>query len=109
MSNRKPRPGRFAKRLALAVAFVLIAITTYSVEAQTYTLKVLHTFTGSPDRRSPAAGLVLDANGNLYGTTTEGGNANCLGSGDAWLALPPFSWVEGPRVYPARLLSRVIR
>ena len=75
MSNRKPRPGRFAKRLGavLAVAFVLVATTTYSVEAQTYTIKVLHSFTGAPDGQTPYAGLILDANGNLYGTTSSGG------------------------------------
>jgi uncharacterized repeat protein (TIGR03803 family) len=80
MSNRKPRPGRFAKRLgpALAMALVLVATTTYSVEAQTYTLKVLYSFTGVPDGQAPTAGLVLDADGNLYGTTLQGGNYNSV-------------------------------
>ena len=78
MSNRKPRPGRFAKRLALAIAFVLVATTTYSVEAQTYTLKVLHSFAGPPDGYRPMGALVRDAAGNLYGTTMAGGAfANC--------------------------------
>ena len=75
MSNRKPRPGWFAKRLgpALAVALLLGAATTYSVEAQTYTEKVLYSFTGPPDGQAPYGGLVLDADGNLYGTTQNGG------------------------------------
>ena len=34
---------------------------------------VLHTFTGPPDGAWPASGLI-DVNGTLYGTTTEGGN-----------------------------------
>jgi uncharacterized repeat protein (TIGR03803 family) len=34
---------------------------------------VLHRFTGSPDGKAPIAGLIMDINGNLYGTTTEGG------------------------------------
>jgi uncharacterized repeat protein (TIGR03803 family) len=36
---------------------------------------VLHRFTGGPDGGSPFAGLVSDAFGNLYGTTSAGGNS----------------------------------
>jgi len=36
---------------------------------------VLHSFTG-PDGSNPRAGLVFDANGNLWGTTYAGGKAN---------------------------------
>ena len=38
--------------------------------------KVLHSFNGK-DGFSPAAGLVFDSAGNLYGTTPEGGPHNC--------------------------------
>jgi len=38
---------------------------------------VLHFFTGSPDGLAPFAGLVMDAAGNLYGTTAYGGDPNC--------------------------------
>jgi uncharacterized repeat protein (TIGR03803 family) len=34
---------------------------------------LLHTFTGTPDGQGPHAGLVRDAAGNLYGTTSNGG------------------------------------
>ena len=37
---------------------------------------VLHSFSGSPDGATPQGGLVMDAAGNLYGTTTYGGVAN---------------------------------
>jgi uncharacterized repeat protein (TIGR03803 family) len=37
---------------------------------------VLHAFKGSPDGAFPAAGVFMDATGNLYGTTNSGGNAN---------------------------------
>jgi len=37
-------------------------------------LTVLHNFKGAPDGASPESDLLLDAAGNLYGTTVEGGN-----------------------------------
>jgi uncharacterized repeat protein (TIGR03803 family) len=37
------------------------------------TESVLHSFTGEPDGANPSAGLVLDATGILYGTTSYGG------------------------------------
>ncbi len=40
----------------------------------TYTEKVLYTFTGSDgDGANPEAGLIMDASGNLYGTTASAG------------------------------------
>ncbi len=39
-------------------------------------LSVLHSFSGK-DGRSPMAGLASDAKGNLYGTTSEGGEFGC--------------------------------
>ncbi|HXJ92093.1 MAG TPA: choice-of-anchor tandem repeat GloVer-containing protein [Terriglobia bacterium] len=38
---------------------------------------VLHNFTGIPDGASPWANLLLDAAGNLYGTTDGGGDYGC--------------------------------
>jgi len=42
---------------------------------------VLYSFTAQADGAWPSAGLVLDAAGNLYGTTYERGNASCNGGG----------------------------
>jgi len=35
--------------------------------------RVLYSFAGSPDGASSISGLVFDAAGNMYGTTSEGG------------------------------------
>lgn len=37
---------------------------------------VLHRFAGQPDGATPLAALVLDAAGNMYGTTSQGGTSN---------------------------------
>jgi uncharacterized repeat protein (TIGR03803 family) len=45
--------------------------------------KILYSFTGLADGNAPASGLVLDAAGNLYGTTPSGGSqaGQCLSIG----------------------------
>jgi uncharacterized repeat protein (TIGR03803 family) len=41
------------------------------------TLTVLHNFDGGSDGGGPMGGVILDSAGNLYGTTFEGGGADC--------------------------------
>jgi uncharacterized repeat protein (TIGR03803 family) len=56
---------------------------------KTGTTKVLYSFTGGLDGGSPTAALVLDKQGNLYGTTSGGGNSNCLdGCGVVFKLIP---------------------
>jgi uncharacterized repeat protein (TIGR03803 family) len=43
-----------------------------------WTESVLHSFSGGYDGENPAASLLLDAAGNLYGTNITGGNSGCL-------------------------------
>lgn len=42
---------------------------------------VLHNFTAGTDGQGPVAGLLMDAKGNLYGTTSAGGGTGCNGKG----------------------------
>jgi uncharacterized repeat protein (TIGR03803 family) len=44
-------------------------------------LTVLHNFKDAPDGAHPIVGLVLDKAGNLYGTTSDGGDLSCGFSG----------------------------
>jgi uncharacterized repeat protein (TIGR03803 family) len=58
------------------VAILIVALLAIAVQAQTYT--VLYTFTGGADGGYPQyTRLVMDAAGNLYGTTPFGGDVNC--------------------------------
>jgi uncharacterized repeat protein (TIGR03803 family) len=43
--------------------------------------RVLYSFTGGADGNLPFAKLVKDSEGNLYGTTTVGGDGSCVGYG----------------------------
>jgi uncharacterized repeat protein (TIGR03803 family) len=42
---------------------------------------VLYTFTGGSDGANPNGDLVMDASGNLYGTTSSGGDSSCYQGG----------------------------
>jgi uncharacterized repeat protein (TIGR03803 family) len=82
-----PRP---AKRLAAwrACALTLVALLGLPVSAgqltQAQTFTVLYSFAGYPtDGEGPDAGLLMDASGNLYGTTTFGGNVNLTQCGNS--------------------------
>jgi len=50
-----------------------------------WTERILYSFTGGPDGALPAAGLILDQQGNLYGTAVTGGDLSCDSSND-----PPY-------------------
>jgi len=79
---RTQRSAWWAGALVLAATFGLATGTNTSAQAQSFT--VLHTFAGYPtDGGNPEAGLLMDAAGNLYGTTRHGGNndSSCTDSG----------------------------
>lgn len=71
--------GRAAAVAAISL-MLAAAIATRPAQAQTY--RVLHNFTGGADGANPQSSLIRDNTGNLYGTTTFGGDRSaCSGSG----------------------------
>ena len=83
MSPAKPARlhAAWRERALTFVVMLGLAIGTMPL-AQAQTFTVLYSFAGYPtDGANPIGGLVMDAAGNLYGTTTYGGDANCPGSG----------------------------
>ena len=65
--------------LALVTVFVATVVATPSAQAQTFTS--LYSFSGKSDGGQPAASLILDTSGNLYGTTASGGTGSCTNKG----------------------------
>jgi uncharacterized repeat protein (TIGR03803 family) len=52
----------------------------FKVDSNTGAFRLLHTFAGTTNGSSPNAGLIVDDSGNLYGTTTEGGDRDYNGT-----------------------------
>ena len=66
---------RKAGLLSGRFAILIIALIATALQGQTYT--VLYTFSGGADGGYPQyTRLVMDAAGNLYGTTPFGGDVN---------------------------------
>jgi uncharacterized repeat protein (TIGR03803 family) len=83
--------------VSVAVVFGFLIPATRAQENGTF--QVLHRFSGK-DGQSPSAGVIFDAAGNLYGTTTWGGDdSNCLpptGCGTVFQITPDANgkWTE---------------
>lgn len=80
-SNRPswiPGLSRRAASVALTLGFMLIpaVLAGGSAQARTYSESVLYSFSVLPDGNYPSASVLLDKQGNVFGTTLFGG-ANC--------------------------------
>lgn len=68
------RPGMRAGSWAIMAGLVLVAMSALCGGAAAHKLKILHTFGQNQfDGLTPSAAPVMDAPGNLFGTTTNGG------------------------------------
>jgi uncharacterized repeat protein (TIGR03803 family) len=70
----------------LGLAFGVNLLQTAIGRAQTF--NVLHAFTGQSDGAAPIAGITIDPAGNLYGTTSAGGDE---GFGNVYRLVPSGS------------------
>jgi uncharacterized repeat protein (TIGR03803 family) len=59
--------------LPLAIMFVALVLSTAVAQGQSYTYQALYSFAGAPDAAATQWGLALDTEGNLYGTSPQGG------------------------------------
>src|ERR1035438_3613206 len=98
---------RALARRATVVPFILMGVFLFlaavSQRAQSQTYKVIYNFTGTgKDGANPYSGPILDAEGNLYGTTYLGGtygNGSVYRlepSGSSWKYTPLYSFGPEP-------------
>jgi hypothetical protein len=96
--------------LFFKLATVVVVFGIFLLPGQAQTEKIVHSFSGGADGSNPPGGVVLDANGNLYGVmpgggTTDGGTVFELSpsSGGTWskTLLYSFNSKQGDLGYPA--------
>jgi uncharacterized repeat protein (TIGR03803 family) len=72
-------PSRLARGFAAVCAALIVTAAAGSAQAAPKET-VLYSFKGGSDGSNPAAGLIVDSSGNLYGTTFNGGGGSGCGS-----------------------------
>src|SRR5580704_4246078 len=101
-TNLRPNSAALAIMvLLLFLIFVFLFLTLTAYPAQGQTFNVIYNFTGGADGGQPDAGLTIDAAGDLYGTTAQGGyrgTARCpIGCGTVFrLKRQGANWILTP-------------
>jgi uncharacterized repeat protein (TIGR03803 family) len=77
----------------MTAAVLIVACGLFVTPSQAQTFLLLHSFTGAEGGANPWAGVTLDRAGNIYGTTTNGGNEygdvfKLSKVGSAWVVTP---------------------
>src|ERR1700704_6593710 len=82
VTNAMQRSGWISKvvaRGAKAAPMLILAFASATAQlAPIQTYKTVHRFSGGQDGAEPLATVILDNAGNLYGTTSQGGNLKCF-------------------------------
>jgi uncharacterized repeat protein (TIGR03803 family) len=99
------RAGSCAANATLTLAIVFVAAMFWLPPAEAQSFRVLHNFSAGEDGATPLAGVSLDAEGNLYGTTESGAVTSpmCYSggcgtvyqmkhSGSGWILTPLYSF-----------------
>jgi hypothetical protein len=79
----------------LPAIFIVMLTLSDSAQAAVHKYDVLYPFQGGTDGSQPTGSLIVDASGNLYGSTAEGGSGPCqmnqqvVGCGTVFELSPP--------------------
>jgi len=80
--ERRPQRVAFVRNKALLVFLIVVILVLAPNAAAKAREKVLYRFTGGADGATPSSSLAMDVGGNLYGTTSAGGDmSQCSGAG----------------------------
>jgi hypothetical protein len=97
------RPKSVLTKFGMCSAILAILVLASGTAAGT-THKVPYQFKGGADGSTPKGPLVLDAAGNLYGTTARGGTSpNCYDSGSRHIGCGPAQIPHSVPMAPAWL------
>jgi len=66
------------KRSGNAIVTLVFAFAALCAQSTAAQETVIYGFSGSPDGSAPYGGLIMDAAGNLYGTTSGGGGEGAV-------------------------------